>query len=67
VASCKAHCANLETLASQIAVVANLWTTGAEGLGSSQSRRITKPRRDPNNHGWTCGAKPAPCASVATH
>ena len=36
-----------EALASQIAVVANLWTTGAEGLGSSQSRRITKPRKDP--------------------
>ena len=27
-------------------MVANLWTSGAEGLDSSP-RRITKPRRDP--------------------
>ena len=39
-------------LASQIACGSQLMDPGAEGLGSSQSRRITKPRRDPNNHGW---------------
>ena len=53
----------------QTAVVANLWTTGAEGPGWSQSRRITKPLGDPKQPRMeeNCEKNGAACASVSTH